>query len=307
MASSKRSAWLLSPPTSRSCSASTVLTNPSLVSAITDYSTNCLAFCPTLYDEDVFENMGMSYLDILCRRHITNGYVDDKYVGCFELAKRAETSVTDHKALYRALVMRQKLAEIIARALTTYKRPPAGSTGHFDFYNISTLLMAPCCRPNPTSMRWGREDMTKLFNYPRDDLVGDRFSIPHGVGWHWYNLSDDGTCAFCTSSATLASNDEEEDAVAVAWVSLVDAHGLHPNTSESWRQDAADALIHHRATHRAFCSNVLQPLHAQLTAHLADVKIVTCFEADVGAYKDSISFLAGVTRDGYIAGVFFEI
>ncbi|EQC42270.1 hypothetical protein SDRG_00010 [Saprolegnia diclina VS20] len=98
---------------------------------------------------------------------------------------------------------------------------------------------------------------------------------------------------------------EHHNEISDNWRAFIDAHGLHINAFRSWRAYAHEALVQNSEAHRAFCSNVMQPLRAHLTAHLSDVKIVTCNYCNDCDQIVSTSFLGGVSPDGYLIGVFF--
>ncbi|KDO19215.1 hypothetical protein SPRG_15658 [Saprolegnia parasitica CBS 223.65] len=305
----------------RPCSASTVLTNPSLIGAITDYSTNCLALCPTLYDIFDLSNVAScsfqedeAAFNRLSGKHVTNGYVDhEEDLSKDELVARAKASVADPKALYRALEVHQKLAEIIAPITTTYSLP-AGGIQQFALFGERPMLFAPSCRVDPTLTTWGRDDLVQIFNNNEIEFRDNGFGVPHGVGWHWSNVSDDGECAFCSAAGIVEENEElerdggygeEDNEIPDVWHAFIAAHGLHVNAFRSWRNYAYNALVANSEAHRSFCSNVIQPLQAHLRAHLSDVKIVTCDYRDGGGQIVSSSFVGGLTADGYLVGVFF--
>ncbi|EQC42265.1 hypothetical protein SDRG_00005 [Saprolegnia diclina VS20] len=310
-----------SPADKRPCNASAVLTNPSLVGAITDYGTNCLALCPTLYDVFDLSNVKScsfeedeAAFNRLSGKHVMNGYVDhEEDLSKDELVVRAKASVTDPKALYRALEVHQKLAEIVAPIATTYELP-AGGIQQFSLFGERAMLFAPSSRVDPTSNTWGRADLVKIFNNEEIELRDNGFGVPHGIGWHWYNLSEDGACAFCAAAGTVEENDELEkdggygeadNEIPDVWHAFLEAHGLHVNAFRSWRNYAYEALVENSEAHRAFCSNVMQPLQAHLRAHSSDVKFVTCDYRDGGDQIVSSSFVGGLTADGYLVGVFF--
>ncbi|KDO19217.1 hypothetical protein SPRG_15660 [Saprolegnia parasitica CBS 223.65] len=306
MASLKRAASPPSAPAKRLCIASEVLTNPSLVGSITDFSTDCLAFCPTLYDVDELVHAGKSFLDRLCGKHVPNGYVDHAAnLSKDELVARAKASVTNPKALYRALKVLQKLAEIVAPIDATYGGAASGMHD-FDFCYMTPMLFAPSCRVDPTSTTWGRDDLVKIFD---DDslALSEGRGVPDGFGWHWYNLSEDGTCAFCATAGTVQESAElqyESDSSPASdtWRAVVEANGLHPYILRGWRSYAYHALLFNRDTHRDFCRNVVQPLRAHLRAHLRDVKIVRCFNASP---REAATILGGISTDGYLVGLWF--
>ncbi|KDO19218.1 hypothetical protein SPRG_15661 [Saprolegnia parasitica CBS 223.65] len=296
-------------------SARAVLTNPSLVGAISDFTASCLDLCPTLYD--VYETKWGPWHDLvtsLSGKHVPNGYVDhEANLNREELVARAKASVKNHKALYRALQVRHKLAEIVA-PITKHHYRQAGGIMQFDIYDVRPMLFAPSCRVDPTSTTWGRDDLVKIFNNDGIEFRENGSGVPNGVGWHWYNVSEDGGCAFCATAGTIeidyALQDEygygeHHNEISDNWRAFIAAHGLHINAFRSWRAYAHKALVQNSDAHRAFCSDVIKPLRTHLTAHLSDVKFITCAYCDDRDQVTSMSFLGGVSPDGYLVGVFF--
>ncbi|EQC42269.1 hypothetical protein SDRG_00009 [Saprolegnia diclina VS20] len=265
----------------RACSASAVFTNPSLVVAIFGFCPSCLDVCPKLYE--VRGSRGDPYYYLvasLAGKHVTNGYVDHEANLCRdELVARAKASVKDHKALYRALAVRHKMAEIVA-PISHHHFRQAGGIHQFDIYDVRPTLFAPSCRVDPTSTTWGRDDLVKIFNCDGIEFRENGMGVPNGVAWHWYNASEDGSCAFCATAGTVeidyARQDEcsygEYNEISANWRAFITAHGLHINAFRSGRSGAQMALVTNSDAHRAFCRDVVQPLRAHLTAHLSDVK-----------------------------------
>ncbi|KDO29730.1 hypothetical protein SPRG_04847 [Saprolegnia parasitica CBS 223.65] len=232
-------------------------------------------------------------------KHVTSGYVDhEANLGKDELVARAKASVKDHKALYRALEVRHKLIEIVS-PISYHHYRQAGGIAQFDIYDVRPMLFAPSCRVDPTSNTWGRDDLVQIFNNDEIEFRDNGSGVPNGVGWHWYNASEDQSID--CSLQDECSYGEHHNEISDNWRAFMAAHGLHINAFRSWRAYAHKALVQNSDAHRAFCSDVIKPLRAHLTAHLSDVKFVTCAYCDDCDQVTSTSFLGGVSPDGYLS------
>ncbi|OQR94113.1 hypothetical protein ACHHYP_01694 [Achlya hypogyna] len=320
-----------SPPTSpskRSCSgAAAVLTNPELVAVITDYSANCLELCPELYEVLDMDDIGSGTFEeqeqALMRlngRYVANGFVDanlnpDDDVDAEELVERAKASVTDFKALHRALQVRQKLAEFADLIKDEHERPAAGIE-QYDFCKAGPIIFQPTFLVDPTSGTWGREDLIKIFQ--NDELaIQDGRGVPNGLGWHYWNvLSSNDHCAYCAAAEGIDPDNEAlrddsggygdgEPKVSDAWKSFMEEKGLDSRAFLSWRSYAYERLVSEKDEHVEFCTRVVRPLKAYLESNLADVKLVTIDYRDDCDQIASTSFVGGLTTDGYLVGIYF--
>ncbi|KAF0699173.1 Aste57867_10225 [Aphanomyces stellatus] len=288
--------------------------------AIADHSANakCLELCPALYEAT------NEHFWRLEDQHVTCGYVDLRTLSKDDLIVRAKASVTDHDALYRALQVHHKLGEYATSIKEEYKQEAAGGVLVFEMFNVGAVMFQPDCRVDARKTTWGADDVAKIFGVtsipepergggkgmawtPRPKVVflDDGQGVPPGLGWHFFNIVQ-GDCRFCAAADSVHSsnaNDESETVTNGSGDACLSAMGLDAKTCAYSSEDSAvDALINNSEQHRAFCSNVVRPLTAYMDATLTDVKFVTILSHH-RCEPDGMSFLGGLTADGYLVGM----
>ncbi|OQR88379.1 hypothetical protein ACHHYP_06840 [Achlya hypogyna] len=322
------------PSTKRPCTSSAVLTNPSLVSAIKDYSASCLDICPELYDvyaSDVWHRYSAYYDDQsfgrIMGKSVNNGFVVpdlasyeefDMTLGCYKevnvelLVACAKSSVTDYQALYRALQVRQKLAEF-ATAINGKYRDCATGHGQCQL-SAGPILFQPTLLVSPAAGTWGRADLVKIFQNPNLLIPDDGIGVPDGFRWHFWNITNN-HCALCAAIDTIDTYTTEEkdmldypqcyEEVTDIWTNIINKNGLEVFPFMPYPGSALRSLMEEKDDHAGFCATVVRPLKALLEGYLSDVKLLTVHSCDRADQSFASSFAGGLTTDGYLVGIYF--